>query len=173
MAYLTKEQYEHRREAAAERTIKSMDAGISNGMTEEQAALIGDLCTLRHELHCNLGDCVMGGESETAASIRRKLEALIDEINSSGLPKMPVTSQDVTDMWDVWLCIDVGEDDQGNVVPAHEDFEDEPFHTWYENAYDRLFDKWDDFHHQIEQYLGTIDLQYGTNFEPTGVLRGF
>ena len=57
--------------------------------------------------------------------------------------------------------------------PAHEDFEDEPFHAWYENAYDRLFDKWNDFHHQIEQYLGTIDLQYGTNFEPTGALRGF
>lgn len=60
MAYLNKEQYEYRREAAATRNLKNEQTAIENGMTENQADLISRLCSLRHEYHCNLAAYTKG-----------------------------------------------------------------------------------------------------------------
>lgn len=54
MAYLTKEQYEYRRESAARRNIHSVAVAVEHGMTEKEAELICELCSTRHEMLCNI-----------------------------------------------------------------------------------------------------------------------
>lgn len=85
MAYLNKEQYEYRREAAAARNVKNESIAVDNGMTEQQADLISRLCSLRHELHCSMDDIVKG--NDVAEDIRERFASLEDKMEESGLPE--------------------------------------------------------------------------------------
>lgn len=82
MAYLNKEQYEYRREAAAARNAKNESVAVENGMTEQQADLISRLCSLRHELHCSMDDIVKGNDGardicKAFASLEDKMEKVV------------------------------------------------------------------------------------------------
>ncbi len=81
MAYLSKEQYEYRRESAAIRNARNERIAIENGMSEQQAKLITEFCSLRHELHCNIDTCAVSSEN----GILAKIDKLNERIRENGL----------------------------------------------------------------------------------------
>ena len=164
MAYLTKEQYEYRREAAAYRNAKNEKIAVENGMTEQQADLISRLCSLRHELHCCMDAIVTGGD--VARDIRERFSLLEDEMEKIGLPELGVSGilEDLDDM--DGLIYYYGED-----VP--EDHDSEEFKDWYDEEYQRICSELSNIHKRIEHYLKEIDEKYKTSFCPTGALRIF
>lgn len=164
MAYLTKEQYEYRREAAASRNAKNEKIAVENGMTEQQADLISRLCSLRHELHCCMDDIVKGGD--IASDILERFSLLEDEMEKIGLPELGVSGslEDLDDM--DGLIYYYGED-----VP--EDHDSDEFKDWYDEEYQRIYNELSNIHDSIEHYLKEIDEKYKTSFCPTGALRIF
>ncbi len=164
MAYLNKEQYEYRREAAAARNVKNESIAVDNGMTEQQADLISRLCSLRHELHCSMDDIVKG--NDVAKDIRERFASLEDKMGESDLPELGVSGwlEDLDDM--DGLIYYYGED-----VP--EDHDSDEFKEWYNNEYKRVYDELSELHDSIEKYLKEIDEKYKTSFWPTGALRNF
>lgn len=164
MAYLNKEQYEYRREAAATRNLKNEQTAIENGMTENQADLISRLCSLRHEYHCNLAAYTK--DSESREDIRRNFARIEEEISKEGLPELDIvnTFDEVDDM--DGLIFYYGED-----VP--EDHDSAEFQEWYKEEYSRIYDELSDVNDTIEKYLKKIDDKYKTSFCPTGTLRAF
>lgn len=164
MAYLNKEQYEYRREAAATRNLKNEQTAIENGMTENQADLISRLCSLRHEYHCNLAAYTK--DSESREDIRRNFARIEEEISKEGLPELDIanTFDEVDDM--DGLIYYYGDD-----VP--EDHDSAEFQEWYKEEYSRIYDELSDVNDTIEKYLKKIDDKYKTSFCPTGALRAF
>lgn len=164
MAYLNKEQYEYRREAAAARNVKNEKIAVDNGMTEQQADLISRLCSLRHELHCSMDDIVKG--NDVAEDIRERFASLEDKMEESGLPEFGVSGwlEDLDDM--DGLMYYYGED-----VP--EDHDSDEFKDWYNEEYQRIYNELSNIHDSIEHYLKEIDEKYKTSFCPTGALRNF
>lgn len=164
MAYLNKEQYEYRREAAATRNLKNEQTAIENGMTENQADLISRLCSLRHEYHCNLTAYIK--DSESREDIRRNFARIEEEISKEGLPELDIvnTFDEVDDM--DGLIYYYGDD-----VP--EDHDSEEFKSWYNEEYSRVYGELSDINNSIELYLKNIDEKYKTSFCPTGALRAF
>jgi hypothetical protein len=164
MAYLNKEQYKYRREAAAARNVKNESIAVDNGMTEQQADLISRLCSLRHELHCSMEDIVKG--NDVAEDIRERFASLEDKMGESGLSELGVSGwlEDLDDM--DGLIYYYGED-----VP--EDHDSDEFKEWYNNEYKRVYDELSELHDSIEKYLKEIDEKYKTSFWPTGALRNF
>ena len=164
MAYLNKEQYEYRREAAAARNVKNEKIAVDNGMTEQQADLISRLCSLRHELHCSMDDIVKG--NDVAEDIRERFASLEDKMEESGLPEFGVSGwlEDLDDMDGLMYYYGEG------VPEAHDSDE---FKEWYNNEYKRVYDELSELHDSIEKYLKEIDEKYKTSFCPTGALRNF
>lgn len=164
MAYLNKEQYEYRREAAATRNLKNEQTAIENGMTENQADLISRLCSLRHEYHCNLAAYTK--DSESREDIRRNFARIEEEISKEELPELDIanTFDEVDDM--DGLIYYYGDD-----VP--EDHDSAEFQEWYKEEYSRIYDELSDVNDTIEKYLKKIDDKYKTSFCPTGALRAF
>jgi len=160
MAYLTKEQYDRRRENAAARSIKNEEIAVENGMTEEQAGIISELCTARHEMHCNMDRLVHNND---------KLKDLI-EINSrlreSGIDFMRF----IPSYLDAGEYIDIDDFDllyEIEKVPEDDDERKE----WYDSNYARIYDELSQLNDDIEKYLASIDERYHTHFCPTGALR--
>lgn len=164
MAYLTKEQYEYRREAAAARNAKNESIAVENGMTEQQADLISRLCSLRHELHCNMDDIVKG--NDVAQDIRERFASLEDKMEKSGLSEFGVSGRlaDLDDMDGLMYYY-------GEGVP--EDHDSEEFKEWYDEEYQRIYNELSNIHDSIEHCLKEIDEKYKTSFCPTGALRNF
>ena len=164
MAFLNKEQYEYRREAAAARNSKNESIAVENGMAEQQADLISRLCSLRHELHCRMDDIVKGGDC--AKDLRERFASLEDKMEKSGLPEFGVSGSlaDLDDMYG--LIYYYGED-----VP--EDHDSDDFKEWYDEEYSRIYNELSNIHDSIEQYLKEIDEKYKTSYCPTGALRNY
>ena len=81
MAILNKQQYENRAISAAHRNADNYETAISNGMTEEQASLIVELCSLRHEFHSNITRIEAGRYSvgiDIVCNILEKLNAELE-----------------------------------------------------------------------------------------------
>lgn len=161
MAYLNKKQYEYRRESAAARNMDNESIAINHGMNEDQANLISELCSVRHELHCNIDRLTRSHED---MSIVKDLQRVEDDINNSGLPHLNVAEQlhEIDDM--DGLIYYYGED-----VP--EDHDSEEYNDWYSDNYSRIYHELDNLNDQIEDYLREIDKCYHTSFCPTGQLR--
>lgn len=171
MAYLTKEQYEYRREAAASRAAENREIAIENGMTEEQANLISELCSLRHELHTNMDDLVTGNDNNR---IEKRLIRLNSEIRESGLTPMSHIPSYEGYFIDIESMAMLEEDAASDYCDysAPESGTDE-WDEWYDENYSRIYDEWSEIHSGIESYLAEIDEKYGTHFKPTGALRIF
>lgn len=163
MSYLTKEQYESRRENAAERSIENEVVAVENGMTTEQAELISRLCYERHRLHTNMDHIVKCDDMKLKDSIVKLNAAIAD----SGLPyieSIPNSIDSYIDIDDIDLLYAIGD--------APESFTDE-WQEWYDSNYDRIYNELEKLNQSIEEYLAKIDSMYGTSFCPTGALRIF
>lgn len=163
MAYLNKQQYEARERNAARRNAQNEEIGILNGMTEEQAELITDLCSLRHELHSSI-DSLIKSETDMGARLIR-LNAAILESGLDCMDFIPTDEADYIDIDSIEGLHEYGE------VPVPED--DDERQEWYNSNYERIYDDWENLNSQIEGYLRDIDKRYGTAFAPTGKLRIF
>lgn len=155
MAYIKKEQYEYRRESAAKRNADNKAVAVEHGMSEEQAALISELCSLRHELHTNM-NAVAKDDSDLRIKQRLvELNQRIREADLSPMPFVPSYDDDYIDIDDIALLQELGELDD------------------YDTEYERIYGELSALNAKIENYLGELDTQYGTSFKPTGSLRVF
>jgi hypothetical protein len=161
MAYLNKQQYGYRREAAAARNLNNEEIAVQNGITSEQAELISELCAIRHEFHCNIDSLIKSSEDHT---IYDNIERIEDEINESGLPELHVACMllDIDDL--DGLIYEYGDD-----VP--EDHDSQEYRDWYDDNYSRIYGELEEANKSIETYLSSIDAKYGTSWCPTGHLR--
>ena len=162
MAYLKKEQYDYRRESAAKRAADNEAIAIEHGMTEKQAELISELCSLRHELHSNMDKVT---KSDSQLDIKGQLVELARKIDEEGLPQVP--------------GIPIAECDYIDIDSLEELLE---YDAWPESGTQEWQDKYDDefwrihgelsnLNSEIEKYLADIDKQFGTSWCPTGALR--
>lgn len=161
MAYLKKEQYEYRREAAARRASANEKVAVEHGMTEEQAALISRLCTLRHDLHTNIDKTVICN-SECGHGILPDLVKLGNEIIESGLQKVSCIPEDYFEIDDI------------DTLQECEEWPESGTREWqdkYDDEYYRIYGELEQLNKDIEKYLSDIDKQYGTHWCPTGALR--
>lgn len=162
MAYLSKGQYNYRRESAARRNAENEQIAIENGMSEEQAELISKLCSLRHEMHMNM-DAIVKGDDK-ASEIMQDFVALEGQMQDAGLTDFNV-SDSLSELDDMnGLIYEYGED-----VP--QDHDSKEFQDWYDDEYQRIYDDLSSIHDSIESYLSSIDKKYKTSFCPTGALR--
>ena len=162
MAYLTKEQYAYRQESAAKKMVENATIAQEKGMTEEQTDILEELCSFRHDFHCNMSKLV-NDNTDTFKELLRIREELV----KSGLPKLDIGR------FDEGLYIDI---DDFQVVYETEQVPDndtQEFDEWYEKTYSRIYDELSELHKMIEDYLSNIDKKYGTNYCPTGALRIF
>nr|DAG06847.1 MAG TPA: Cpf1/RNA Complex FUNCTION-RNA complex.49A [Caudoviricetes sp.] len=162
MAYLSKKQYEHRSNNAALRNARNAQKAIANGMTEEQADLITQLCGLRHDFHCNMEKIAEYIESK--GEFLRKFRSWEAEAEKENLPELFISGklEDIDE-------IEGLEDYYGEDVP--EDNDSDEYKEWYSEEYSRIYDELSELHKKIERYLKSIDEQYNTEFCPTGIQR--
>lgn len=161
MAYLSKEQYRYRREAAERRNERNEAVAYINGMSEPQAELISDMCRIRHEFHCNMDGNVFHGD-DIPEIIR-----INNEIRASGLPYIETLPSDVCDFYEDFCDFDTLLEIEK--VPEDDDEREE----WYQEKYEEIYNKLGDLNDKIEKYLGEIDRKYKTSFAPSGYLRIF
>lgn len=162
MAFLKKEQYAYRREAAARRAADNEQIAVEHGMTEEQAELISELCRLRHELHTNMNKVT---RSDNDLRIKEQLVKLNAAIRESGLKPaecMPSDETDYIDIDDIDLLLDLCEWPESGTREWQDKYDDE---------YSRIYGELEQLNNDIEKYLAEIDKQYGTSWCPTGALR--
>lgn len=162
MAYLNKAQYDKRRENAATRNLSNEKTAVENGMTQEQAELVSELCEMRHNLHSNIKKLVNDNTYELKALAELNLK-----ISESGLDKMDFVP---TDIWDVFEDIDTI-DELYEIEDVPED--DDERKIWFEEKTHTIYNQWENLNRKIESYLDDIDKKYSTNFAPSGALRIF
>lgn len=150
MGYLTKEQHDRRTMNAARRNENNYTTAIENGLTEYQAALINKLCSIRHQMHCNVDRLIVDN-----SEISKDLILLNVEMKKNGIEMsfIPSSDDDFIDIDDFNTLDEIGDE---------YDKEDE---------YARIYSEWEEINRKIENFLHSIDIMFGTNFAPTGALR--
>ena len=164
MAHISKKQYEYRKEAAAKRSATNEEIAVKHGMTEHQAQLISRLCSLRHELHTNMGQVTI---NDSNIQIKPQLVDLAREIDEAELPQVP--------------CIPIADGDYIDIDDIDELFESVKWPTYgtqewqdkYDAEYTRIYGELEQLNKEIEEYLAEIDKEFGTSWCPTGSLRVF
>lgn len=162
MAYLTKEQYDRRRENAEQRNGQNEKIALSNGMTECQAELISELCRLRHELHTNMNAVTL---NDSNRGIKSQLVKLAQQIEQSGLPKVPSIPTGECDYIDI---------DEINELLEYDEWPEPDTQEWqnkYDDEYSRIYGELEQLNKDIEAYLADIDKRYSTHWCPTRTLR--
>lgn len=146
MAKLSKAQYERRNENASIRMAgnKEIDSLLS-----EQHEVLAELCSFRHELHCNQKDLFMSNGSNYSIFWKMLRETLYEKLDSVNLPKISFPNSD-----------DISSD---------YDFED--FGLSYDEAIEELMAYTSEVNTIIEKYLRQIDINHNTKYCPTGALR--
>lgn len=160
MAYLNKRQYEYRRESAAKRAEQNSDTAMAHGMTEDEAKLVNELCSIRHEVHSNIR-CYISSNAEPC----KRLLGIKGRINVTSLPHLTYGKYDDGD------CINI--DDLDYLYESCEvpDSDSDEYQDWYDGTYTRIYHDWEELNKIIEDYLNDIDKRYNTNFAPSGALR--
>lgn len=160
MAYLTKEQYEYRANAAAQRMNSQR---VIDTLTQDQHDVLAFLCSIRHKIHSCDTSVIYNSEasehneytSYLDTSCENKLSEMLEEV---GLPPIK------------WYC------DFDNVTTdldeAWEEFEsDEDRDEFRADAELEIAQIIQDWNTVIEHYLKEIDIIHGTSYCPTGALR--
>ena len=158
-AFLSKDIYDKKREWAAKRMEQNTEKGSEKGLTEEQAEVLADLCTFRHEFHTHMNSLVMDNTSSFQELIRLNIR-LVD----SGLPSIPGVPKDTTDYIDI--------DDMNVVYELEKPPEDrDDRRKWIKDNTERILKELGKLHSDIESYLATIDEKYETSYCPSGATR--
>lgn len=151
MSYLNKEQYDYRRESAAQRME---DNARIESLTEEQHETLAWLCQIRHNIHCNMKVLWNDQNGQHNEYINYIDHVINDRLNSVGL--------------------NVIRFDKSDMIPTASDWDADYWGggwTSYEDAYEYCMNHYYIQHGIIESYLLTIDNEHGTNYCPSGALR--
>ena len=162
MAYLSKQQYDRRRENAAQRALDNEQIAQQNGMTAQQAELISRLCSLRHDIHCNKDGIIKSDEE----GYKRKILTLNEQLYNAGMGGIATVPTSTDDYIDIDTIDELREIED---VPT----DDEERQAWYDDNYERISNDLEALNTNIEHYLADIDKQYNTHYAPTGALRNF
>lgn len=154
--------HERRAYNAALHKSESEDVAVHNGMTREQAELVSEMCTLRHELHCNierLAESCEGG-------LLRKIDQLNERINESGLQGVQFSADngEVAMIDDIDSLMSYADD-----IP--QDHDSAEYTAWYYENHYRIICELLQANNEIEWWLKDIDERYHTQFCPTGQQR--
>lgn len=165
MAIINDRQYEYRRESAAARNIENERIAIENGMTEEQAGLVGELCSARHNMHCNISHLVEEGSYEGINRTLMRINSELYQHNLGSIDGIP-TSCDGDDYIDI--------DDMPIIYETEQLPEDDSERESYlDEKREEIYEQWEELNGKIENYLSEIDKKYKTSYCPTGALRVF
>ena len=159
MAQLNKEAYEGKREWAAKIMAANRE---KETLTEDQCDAIEELCSFRHELHCNQKALFHTGSSDYSQYWDNigycGHESDINEaLRKAGLPIIFNHEEDV--------------------LPTDDDVDSDEYETDddYQEEYDELLREVLAFasgvNKEIENYLRAIDEEYGTEYAPSGATR--
>lgn len=160
MAYLSKTQYDARRENAVERNMESSAVGIANGMTEEQADVMERMCCLRHRIHSDKPIVSDDG------NIREILAELILDTIAVGLDWDKLHNIPIEDYGEPFVNIDTM-DEVYEMYDAPEDGRED----WTASHMARISSEWESVNGQIEDFMRDVDARYGTSYAPTGKQR--
>ena len=163
MAKLNKEQYFRRNENAARRNEQNKEIAVDNGMSEDWANLINELCRVRHKLHCNI-DTLVNSSEGTATEIRNSLRDINTELKEGGykyIDSLPSNKGDYIDIDSI--------DDIMEIEDLPSDFDERD--KYLSERYEEIYDQWSEVNSTIEAYLRSIDKKYGTSWCPTGTHR--
>lgn len=153
MPKLTKDQYQRRSENAAKRMEEQKQV---SSLTEEQHDALAQVCSMRHELHCNL-DSLIISESTNFSKFNNWLCGDSDESFYMILKSVGIDN----DLQ--WSPEDLPTDDS-----MWSDF-----YSDYDEFYDCEYDVASAIHNHVENFLRKIDEEYGTSYAPTGTHRLF
>ena len=163
MAYLNKRQYDYRQWAAQERNARNADKAMLQGMTEEQADAVQELCGFRHEFHCNIEK--IAKSDEYSYRYFAKLEEINGNLADLGLPTFKHKDWEDYDNIEICTCL---QEDYG--MPDRDENE-KAWLDWYDEQMCRIIDDLNDLNDAIEEVLSEIDKKYQTNFAPAGTQR--
>ena len=166
MAYLNKRQYEYRRESAAARNIENERIAIENGMTEEQAGIVSDLCSARHKLHSNIRHLVEDGNYDGIGRTLMRINSELYQHNLGSIDGIPTSYDGYDDYIDIEDMPFIYETEQ---LPE----DDSERESYLDEKREEIYEQWEELNSKIENYLSEMDKKYKTSFCPTGALRTF
>lgn len=159
MAHLSQQQYAQRNENAARKMSKNSEI---ESLTPEQHEALSNLCTVRHEFHCDLDHVVWSDDRKNKKKLVEANIALAESGLSamSFIPTHPEDYIDIDTIDELYEIEDVPEDDNER-------------EEWRSDNYYRIMGELSELHNKIEDYLRNIDSEHGTQYCPTGALRVF
>lgn len=143
MAYLNKRQYDYRQWAAQERNARNADKAMLQGMTEEQADAVQELCGFRHEFHCNIEK--IARNDEYSSRYLDKLEEFDDKLADLGLPTFK--RKDWEDYDNMEICTSIP--DLYGMPDRDED--ERAWLDWYDEQLCRIIDDLIELNDAIEE----------------------
>lgn len=160
MAKLNKDQYWARGFAAGRRMNNNSEILVDNGISEDVADLLSELCTIRHNIHSNIDRMVYRNES----GYLEKLIRINGELKDKGFAIMdfcPTSTDCFIDIDDIYIREEI----EGM------NSECEGYQDWYDDAYRDIYHQYEELNSKIEGYLADIDKKYDTNYCPSGAQR--
>jgi hypothetical protein len=159
MGMLNKEQYEYRRESAARRAYDNKTS--CDSLTEEQHDLLAEICSMRHEIHCNQSSLYNTGSGSYSEYWHWLSDAADDgeDINSKLKRAGMKTIEWSTNMEEA----ECDNDRYDGIIDDTDEADEENRDSFYERM--------ESINNDIEAYLRIVDEKHGTDYCPSGFLR--
>ena len=169
MAYLTKEQYNYRRESAAQRMADNAEIET---LTPEQHEILAELCALRHWLHSEVRPISFYYTSHSDYDTLTELTSDLtgEERNFAKIIEETGIDFDLTNLRNIISDLSVMDTDGYTEELSEDDDERKEQIEEIISEYGRLQEN---INTEIEKFLAQVDKEYGTNYCPTGALRIF
>ena len=164
-----KEMFYRKAEWAANHQIDAARHAIDEGsLNEEQINVLMEVASIRHKLHSMSASEVYNAESPAHDEFMRRIdpdgeESIKELVAGCGLPAFDPVSR--TEFAEIPNSLDYDFDNEG-----FDSYEEYLNNTPY---LDRLAELMERFNKAIEDYLASIDAEYGTGFCPGGHTRIF
>lgn len=162
MAYLTKDQYNYRASAAAERMIEN---ATNENLTERQHELLATICAKRHVFHCVDARDLYYETRDYEYALNLIMPDSGEDTFISLIESTGITGKVVDEILDELAQCD-REVSYMDTVSLHEDEDKTEYDVIMD--YGRLIERVNTL---VERFLGYVDDTCNTNYKPTGALR--
>lgn len=164
MAYLNKEAYARKKEYA----VAKMERNVKiTSLSEEQHDALRELCSFRHNLHCNWED-VFYSESLNAAEIEREISIWSDyEDHDDNTIRCRIYN-----LFGIYPFNRKDYATEDAIAPEDDNTEDYMYSAdEREAAIEQAYRCFNEINTEIESFLRGIDEQNGTEYCPSGFSR--